>query len=141
MNALVSGATAAVALTTMHECTRKSVDDAPRADLLGMRAIAKAAHAMGTEPPEPLRSWTMAGDLVSNALYYSMVGLFPRTPVLAGTLAGCAAAAGLIALPGPLGLGTDAVNRTRKTEALGAALYITAGFIAGCTYKYLSDPD
>ncbi|HYO83962.1 MAG TPA: hypothetical protein VES20_21340 [Bryobacteraceae bacterium] len=138
MNAMISGATAAVVLTAMHECTRKNVDEAPRADLLGMRAIAKAAESIGSAPPDRLRTWALGGDLVANSLYYGMaVALAPKAPVVAGAFAGCAAAAGLVFLPGPLGLGEDAVNRTRATEALGASMYILAGFVAGCTYRWL----
>jgi hypothetical protein len=106
-----------------------------------MRAIAKAASAAGTAPPEHLRAWTMAGDLASNALYYSAVGLAPNAPLLAGAVAGVVAAAGLLCLPGPLGLGTDAVNRSRETEIMGASMYIIAGLVAGCTYQWLSRRD
>jgi hypothetical protein len=136
-DALVSGAVAAAALTAMHECTRKTMPDPPRADLLGMRAIARAAGMAGYVPPDHLRGWAMAGDLLGNALYYSSVGCAPKSPLLCGAAAGAVAGAGLLALPGPLGLGSDAVNRTRPTQLMGAGMYLAAGLIAGAVYRLL----
>lgn len=139
MKALLSGAAAAVSLTILHQLSRRIVPHSPRADILGMRAIARASRALGAEPPGHLHRWALAGDLLTNTAYYGTVGLAPRSPVWMGAAAGALAAAGLLALPGPMGLGSAPVNRTIQTQLLGAALYLSAGLIAGRTYRALSD--
>jgi hypothetical protein len=137
MKALLSGAAAAVSLTLLHEAARRAAPHAPRADILGMRALAAGSRLLGAEPPDRLRGWALAGDLAVNTAYYSAVALSPDKPLLCGVVAGAAAAAGLLALPGPMGLGSAPVNRTVQTQVLGAALYLGAGLIAGCTYQAL----
>jgi hypothetical protein len=137
--ALLSGATAAAALTAMHECTRVTMPDPPRADVLGMEGIEKVSHAAGHEPPRHLRKWAMAADMVSNTLYYSLVGLGSReNAILCGAATGAAAGVGILALPGPLGLGSGAVNRTRHTQIMASGMYFAAGIIAGVMAKLLS---
>ena len=51
---------------------------------------------------------TLAADLVSNTLYYALIGLGRRRPLLCGAALGALAGAGAVALPGRLGLSQDA---------------------------------
>jgi hypothetical protein len=51
LNAVASGLVGATTLTMMHELVRRVIPEAPRVDLLGMRAIAAALRAGGTTPP------------------------------------------------------------------------------------------
>lgn len=76
LKALGSGLAGACALTLVHQTARKLTDKAPRADVLGMRAIAKAIRKTGRQSPpdDQLYPMALAGDLVSNSLYYSLVG-------------------------------------------------------------------
>ncbi len=69
---LLSGAISAIGLNIIHETLRKTMPHPARVDIVGMRSVAKLARAAGTEPPEHLRSTALAGDIVSNALYYSL---------------------------------------------------------------------
>lgn len=140
--ALISGAAGAVALTAMHECTRTNMPDPPRADVLGMEAIEKAADALDASPPEHLRTTALAGDLVGNTLFYSSVGFAgPGQSLLCGALAGIAAGGGVLALPRLPGLSSAAVNRTRGTQAMAAGMYFAAGLIAGAVHHLLSARD
>src|SRR5919107_322315 len=50
MRALGGGAVGAVALTALHELTRRTVPHAPRMDVIGMRALAKTVRALGRRP-------------------------------------------------------------------------------------------
>src|SRR5215210_7477720 len=74
LKALGSGLVGAFALTLVHETTRRFVEDAPRMDVVGMRAIAKTLRAVDVEPPVPLHETAMVGELVSNSLFYGLVG-------------------------------------------------------------------
>ena len=55
----------------------------------------------------------MVGDVLSNGLYYSLVG-GGRHTVRRGLLLGLAAGVGGVALPGPMGLGEAPSGRTPK---------------------------
>ena len=141
LKALGGGLIGAAALTAIHETARRIFQDAPRMDLLGMRALAKTARAAGFEAPpkDELFGITMAGDIVANSLYYSIAGLGDaRHAALRGAALGLAAGVGAVLLPGPLGLGTDASARTPATQAMTVAWYTAGGIAAGAAMQLLS---
>jgi hypothetical protein len=99
LRALGSGLVGAVALNLVHETARQFIPDAPRVDVLGKRAIAGALSAMGQEPPpdDELYALALAGDVVSNSLYYSFVGMGERrNALLLGALLGLGAGVGAV---------------------------------------------
>jgi hypothetical protein len=55
LDALKAGAAGAISLNIIHETARKLLPNAPHVDQIGMRAV------------------TLAGDLLSNSLYYALV--------------------------------------------------------------------
>jgi hypothetical protein len=137
--AVLSGAVAAVALTATHEIIRRRVPNAPRLDVLGMRALSRSAQAMGADPPEQLRAAAMAGDILANTAYYSLAGSAgPERAIPIGASLGAIAGVGVLALPGPMGLGSEETNRTPATQAMAAGLYFGAGLVAGCVYRLLA---
>src|SRR5215207_2589480 len=77
---LLSGAAGAVALNAIHQAAAATVPHAPRVDVIGRRAIAKPLLAMNIQPPlgQKLHYTALAGDLISNAAYYAMLGLSSR---------------------------------------------------------------
>jgi hypothetical protein len=140
IEALAAGAAGATVLTLAHEAARRVVPNAPRMDVLGRRAIAAGARAVGAEPPSgsQLQGVALAGDLVSNTAYYSLVGLGRADGAVArGGLLGLAAGLGALFLPGPLGLGTGPSRRTRQTAAMTVAWYTLGGLVAGAVYGCL----
>lgn len=141
VQAISGGIAGACAVTALHESARRTVPEAPRMDILGMRAISRGLEAMGCEPPreERLHEAALAGDLVSNSLYYSLIGLGkPEDAVRNGALLGLAAGLGGVLLPGPLGLGEAPSNRTRATQGMTIAWYLLGGVAAGLAYRYLA---
>jgi hypothetical protein len=104
-------------------------------DRLGMEALAKIIRRSGNRPPDSqkLHNWTLAGDLVSNAAYYSLVGVGkPKHAWVRGAALGLAAGFGAVLLPRPLGLDPAPSNRTQATQLLTVAFY-TAGGLAAAT--------
>jgi hypothetical protein len=133
LRALSSGLAGACALTLIHQAARRITDKAPRADVLGMRALAKTIRTTGRQSPpdDQLYPWTLAGDLVANSLYYSLVGTDGGTGAwLRGTALGLGAGVGALALPGPMGLGSRPTNRTVATQVMTVAWYLLGGLAA-----------
>jgi hypothetical protein len=134
LNAIASGLAGACAVTLMNETIRQVDEEAPRLDLLGMRALAEVVS------PDNLRAKAMVGDIASNTLYYSMVAASPadQAPVCGATL-GLGAGIGAVMLPGPFGLGDDATNSSIKRRVLSVIYYTTAGLLAGMVYRSLAN--
>lgn len=133
LSAIGGGFAGAVALTALHESLRRLYEKAPRMDLLGMEATGKSLRAMNIDvPDEPkLFKLTMAGDIISNSLYYSLTGIGSKKGwALRGAALGLAAGAAAVYLPAPLGLNEKPANRTVETKLLTIALYLTGGIVA-----------
>ncbi len=138
----LSGLTGALILTAIHETLRYVQSNAPRMDSLGKQALLKILSALDIQPPRDastLHYVTLATDVVSNALYYSLIPasspkkLWKRSIGL-GLLAGL----GALVLPKPLGLSPQASNRTTKTQVLTVMLYLGGALATGLTYRALS---
>ncbi len=141
LRALGSGLAGACALTLIHEAARRTFSDAPRMDVLGMRAMARSYNAVGAPTPteDELFNRTLVGDIAANSLYYSMVALGDRKHAwLCGAALGLVAGIGAVALPGPLGLGEGPSARTTATQAMTIAWYLAGGLAAAATYECLA---
>ena len=138
---LLSGLAGAVALNVLHETVRQFVPEAPRADILGMRSIKKGFRAADAQPPtgNTLYGLAMLGDITSNALYYSVIGVSPKQPLLTGAVLGALAGVGAVTLPGPMGLGEAPTTRTPATIAMTFGWYLFGGLVAGAVYQRLRD--
>lgn len=142
LKALGSGLLGACALTLIHETARRFIDDAPRMDVVGMRAIAKTLRAVDVEPPVPLHEAALVGDIVSNSLYYSLVGVGDREDALRnGAILGLAAGLGAVYLPEPLGLGRQPAQDSPQTKLMTVAWYLLGGLAAGAAYRTLAAGD
>ncbi len=139
IRSLTAGLAGALALTAIHETVRRlRPEDAPRMDLLGMRALARGFRAADAQVPAnpELHRLTLVADVVSNALYFALVGTGKAAP-RRGLLLGVAAGAGGVLLPGPLGLGEAPSNRTPQTQAMTVAWYTIGGLVAGVAGRLL----
>src|SRR5215208_1738050 len=125
ISALGGGLAGATAITLLHESLKKIVPQAPRIDLLGMNAISRGLKAAGMKTPNENRlfTWALAGDLVSNSLYYSLSGVGRQKNVwIKSSLMGLAAGIAAVALPGPLGLNGKHSNKTTATKLITVGL-------------------
>jgi prepilin signal peptidase PulO-like enzyme (type II secretory pathway) len=138
--ALEGGVAGAVAITLIHESIKKVIPQAPRMDLLGMSALSKGIRMAGAKTPSERKLYavTLAGDLLSNALYYSFAGIGKKENAVAkGALLGLSAGLGAVLLPKPLGLPTSHSNRTLETKVMTVGLYVAGGIIAALVMKAL----
>jgi hypothetical protein len=134
--AVLSGAAGAVFLTGLHETARQIMPHAPRVDVLGMRAIAKSLRAVDQTPPQSDQLYwlAMVGDLVSNSLYYSVVGWGASSGIWRrGILLGAAAGLGAVFLPRPMGLGRQPDQQTPATQIMTFMWYFLGGIVAAAT--------
>ncbi|UYZ58679.1 hypothetical protein [Hymenobacter latericus] len=131
LQALVSGFVGSITLTLVHQTARELTPDAPRMDVLGMRGLRKLLAAADAPQPDhkTLYNTTMAGDLLVNGLYYSLVGS-GRDAWIRGAALGVAAGVGGVLLPGPMGLGDGPSNRTPQTQLMTVAWYTLGGLAA-----------
>ena len=142
-NALLSGLAGAVMLNAIHETARQVVPKAPHIQKLGERGVVKITKATGLPTPtgNTLYATAMAGDLLSNTIYYSLIGLAKPPAILPlGAVLGALAGAGAITLAEPLGLGDAPVRRTATTASLTVAWYLIGGLTAAGIFSWLNRP-
>lgn len=138
--ALEGGVAGAVAITLIHESIKKVIPQAPRMDLLGMNALSKGIRLAGAKTPSDRKLYAvaLAGDLLSNALYYSFAGIGKKeNAVTKGALLGLAAGLGAVLLPKPMGLPSSHSSRSVPTIAMTLGLYVAGGIVAALVMKAL----
>lgn len=139
-SSIIGGIAGAVALNILHQTVKQFVHDAPRVDLVGEEALTIGLEKLGAQPPtgDTLFAATMAADLISNAAYYSIIGLGKRKYLPYHGLAhGLCAGIGALTLTKPLGLSDAPVTRTAATKVMTLAWYTFGGFVAGAVMKTL----
>jgi hypothetical protein len=135
--ALAAGLAGAAVVTALNEGGRRTLRAAPRAELLGMRAVRKVAGRFGVRPSRgEAFGVSLAGELLSNGVYYALPA-FARRPLRTGLLLGALAGAGAVALPPRLGLGSWPTRRSRRTRTLSFAWYLAGGLAAGIVARAL----
>lgn len=128
-----AGAAGALTLTLLHETVRRFVDTAPRMDVVAMRGIERCLRASGTAVPDgvTLHRVALAGDLVSNSIYYAAVPGRSRSSTWArGVGLGLLAGVGALVLPEPLGLGKPPHSHDPLNRILTVSWYLAGGVAA-----------
>lgn len=137
LSALAGGLAGACAVTILHEIIKKIDDEAPRLDLLGMESVSKGLDSMGATVPDDdtLYKETLAGDIASNTIYYSLAGVGKEDTVLKGGALGLLGGIGAIYMPQLFGLNQQHTGRTEKTKALTTLYYSLGGLVASEVMK------
>ena len=131
--AAAAGFGGAAVLTAVHQAARALSEDAPRMDVLGRRAIAAGLEAAGRDVPDErtLQRWALAGDLLANTAYYSLVACGGRPRVwLRGLTLGAAAGLGALVLPQRMGLGAPPRSDRPANQLMTVAWYTLGGLTA-----------
>lgn len=134
-DAALSGVAGAVAVTTVHQIARRVTENAPRMDVLGVRALTRGAHIADITVPGPqtMQTAALAGDLLCNSAYYSLATTWPRAAVL-----GIAAGVGALVLPQRMGLGDAPKSDRLSNKVMTIAWYVAGGLAAAATAKVLA---
>lgn len=138
---LTSGLAGAAAVTAIHETIRRVFPSAPRMDLLGMQSISKLVNTVGGNAPSgnKLYAYSIAADLLSNALYYSLSGVGKKKNVfMNAAILGLLMGVGAVTLPKPLGLNENYSSRTVKTTAITVGLYVIGGVVTATLLHFIN---
>ena len=134
LKTLASGLIGSATLTAVHQGAKRFIPNAPHVDAIGRRAVARGIRALGGTPPrgQRLHNTALAGDLLSNALYYSLMDMgHPRHRVLRGALLGLVGGLGAVFLPERMGLGRQPGERWPRTPLMTVAWYTLGGVASG----------
>lgn len=140
LNNILAGFAGAVALNVLHESLKRRDQDMPRIDLLGEDALQKllSHFGIGVTQKKELHGATLAGDVLSNTLYYSLIGLGSSKLLWSkAILSGLTAGIGAVTLPEPMGLDALPVTKTPKTKVLTVAYYLTGAIVTALILKAL----
>lgn len=138
---LIAGFAGAVALNILHETLKHKSKNVPRIDLLGENALQKTLGFFGESigDKKTLYNATLAGDIVSNTIYYSMIGagearyIWPKALFL-----GLSAGIGAVKLPEPMGLNARPVTKSDQVKALTVGYYIFGALVTALVLKKLN---
>ena len=136
---LVSGAVGALALTAIHDLARRHVDYAPRMDVVAMRGLDRALPG-NYHHSRRLHRLALAGDLVANSLYYSVVPAATTTETwLRAAVLGTIGGVGALLLPERMGLGEPPYSRYRMNQLMTIAWYLVGGAAAAIAATLFAD--
>jgi hypothetical protein len=141
LKSIVAGFAGAVALNILHETARRLDTGAPRIDLLGEEAVEHSADALHFETPTGAKLYniTLAGDVISNTAYYTMIGLGgSKSIALRAVTMGLSAGIGALKLPEPMGLNSNPVSDTDKKQLMTVGYYIFGALVSAGIYRALS---
>lgn len=137
--AAASGAAGAAVLTLLNESARRLLPDAPRMDVMGMRALAHIGPSTLEQDPDRLRRLALFGDLVSNSVYYAgVVGATPSETWWRGVVLGTAAGFGALKIPPQIGLGEPPHSNSRRNQVMTVAWYVLGGLAAAAVANALN---
>lgn len=142
VKALIGGFAGAIALNLLHETVRRFDRQAPRVDLIGEEALSKGLKAVGIDPPQgdKLYAATLAGDIFSNGLYYSAIGIgAPKFLWIRAAVIGLSAGIGALELPEPMGLDDTPVTRSERTEVMTVSWYLFGALVTAAVLTALKD--
>ena len=135
---MLSGLVGAAAVTGLNYLGQTITPKAPRLDEIGRSAVRKSSKAVvGTKPDEStVQATALGGDLISNAMIYSLAGVGrAKRPELRGILAGAAMGAAVVLLAPRLGLGNRPTGVGGKGRAIAIGQYALGGLAAGLAHR------
>jgi hypothetical protein len=136
LKAIISGLAGALTLTAIHQTLKNFVPNSPRIDLLGTTSIKNILSEFNITPPDEKATYnlSLAGDIVFNTLYYSLVATGKKS-ILNGSLLGIGAGSGVVSIPQLMNLGDEFSSKNLKQKILSFTIYLSGGLAAAGTYK------
>lgn len=136
----LAGFGGAVVLNVLHETFKRSSVDSPRIDKVGEEAVQKTLGFFNTQisDPQTLYNTTLAGDLISNAAYYSMIAKDPENAWSKAISLGLTAGIGAVMLPEKMGLNDKPVAKNTQRKVLTVGFYLAGALATAALVKYMA---
>jgi hypothetical protein len=138
---LTAGFLGSIALNVLHETLRKNETNVPKINLLGEEALNKTRVALGNAPitdEDELYKATLKADLISNTIYFSMIGGKSKYIWPKAILYGLTAGVGAIKLPKQLGLNPEPVAATQQMKTLTVGYYLFGALVTALVLQTLT---
>lgn len=131
---IVAGIGGAVALNTLHKIVKNNFHGVPNFDELEGEAIDKSLGKMNLQlkDSDKLYNATVAGDIVTNAIYYTF------TPFKMNTVIGALGGLGAMVIPKKLGLDNTPIAGTDKKKMITVGYYVFGALVAAGIYNLLT---
>ena len=130
----VAGLGGAIALNILHKIVKDNFRDVPNFDQVEEQAIDKSLGKVNLQVKDhdKLYNATVAGDIVTNALYYTF------TPFKMNSVIGALGGLGAMVLPKKLGLDNRPIAGTDRKKMITVGYYIFGALVAGGIYRALT---
>ena len=140
MSSMAGGLAGALSVTAMQELLKRVDPSAPRRDLLVKQAGFKIADKLGngSTHANTVTGMSIAGDIISNTLYFSLTAAAGKKALPIGSLLGLSMGAGAISLPSKLGLNSYFTGGTRKRKLMTMGMYLIGGLVAAAVSRCLN---
>lgn len=127
---MLAGLGGAIALNLLHEIVRKNCNNVPHINEVGEEALKKMTDSTALEISDPYKLYaaTLAGDIVSNAIYYG------TTATNHNFTSGLAAGVGAIVLPQKLGLNDQPVAGNNRKKIMTVGYYLFGALVTKFIY-------
>ncbi|MDQ1096447.1 MULTISPECIES: hypothetical protein [Chryseobacterium] len=128
---ILAGLGGAIALNLLHETIRKNFNNVPEVNKVGEEALNKALDKadMKITNHDQLYAATLAGDVISNGIYYATTATSGFN-IASGLLAGI----GAVALPKKMGLDDTPVAETTEKKVMTVAYYLFGAVVTKLIY-------
>ncbi|RZJ88794.1 MAG: hypothetical protein EOO20_12685 [Chryseobacterium sp.] len=138
---IIAGFVGAAAMNILHESLKRK-SSTPKIDLLGEQALNKGLAYFGEhiDDEKQLYRATLVSDLISNTVYYSLIGSGKQKYIWAKVFFfGLSAGIGAITLPKPMGLDEAPVAETDSKKALTVSYYLFGAIVTGLLIKAMKN--
>lgn len=128
---MIAGFAGAVALNILHEVIRKNFKNVPHINEVGEEALLKITDHTSLEikGENNLYATTLAGDIISNGLYYATTAT--DKDLASGLIAGI----GAVALPQKMGLNDAPVAENFQKKAMTIGYYVFGAIVTKFVYN------
>lgn len=128
---ILAGLGGAIALNLLHEIVRNNFDNVPEVNKVGEEALNKSLETVDMKITEKdqLYAATLAGDVISNGIYYA-------TTATSGfnLVSGVAAGVGAVMLPEKMGLDDSPVAGSTQKKLMTVGYYLFGAVVTKLIY-------
>lgn len=128
---ILAGLGGAIALNLLHEIVRNNFDNVPEVNKVGEEALNKSLETvdMKITDKDQLYAATLAGDVISNGIYYAATATSGFNLV-----SGVAAGVGAVMLPEKMGLEDSPVAGSTQKKLMTVGYYLFGAVVTKLIY-------